>query len=410
MSSANRGADLPNGRRQDNTAIGKDFPRRQSVCSNRRYPLLASARLSAYAGANCWSFRAWARAADQDPAAFHQAFCLRGYPSIVTAHDGLGKEAGRDPCSPRHAHPGSAFCSSRWRWARPPVRAQLICAIVKLRHGHARRWHTTEVLSTRPGGPTGSPAYQRAADYVANRFKAAGLEPGRTAAFSDGAHAGCGAPRRHSFQPHQPGRHRDGAAVSAQSAFAYGGLAPKIEAPLTFRGYCGRRHGDIASKVVVFGTQREGLPSASVRAANAREEYDRLIALMTPTSPSNRHAGPMPRAQRLAAADSTAKPHAALAAMRECRAFSTLRAVRVRMRRPPQSGRQAAAASFEIPARCALLHVTQRDVSSQCHWQLSGSDPKLRANITVIAAHLWRLALAHRSAATTHNSTLDDAA
>src|SRR5882672_11369573 len=40
-------------------------------------------------------------------------------------------------------------------------------------------WHTTEVLSndTMEGRDTGSPAYQRAADYVANRFKAAGLEP-----------------------------------------------------------------------------------------------------------------------------------------------------------------------------------------------------------------------------------------
>src|SRR5580658_9239406 len=40
-------------------------------------------------------------------------------------------------------------------------------------------WHTTEALSNdaMEGRDTGSPAYQRAADYVANRFKAAGLEP-----------------------------------------------------------------------------------------------------------------------------------------------------------------------------------------------------------------------------------------
>ena len=40
-------------------------------------------------------------------------------------------------------------------------------------------WHTTEVLSndSMEGRDTGSAAYQRAADYVANRFKAAGLEP-----------------------------------------------------------------------------------------------------------------------------------------------------------------------------------------------------------------------------------------
>src|ERR1700679_1865899 len=40
-------------------------------------------------------------------------------------------------------------------------------------------WHTTEALSndSMEGRDTGSAAYQRAADYVANRFKAAGLEP-----------------------------------------------------------------------------------------------------------------------------------------------------------------------------------------------------------------------------------------
>src|SRR5882672_3716772 len=40
-------------------------------------------------------------------------------------------------------------------------------------------WHTTEALSddSMEGRDTGSAAYQRAAEYVANRFKAAGLEP-----------------------------------------------------------------------------------------------------------------------------------------------------------------------------------------------------------------------------------------
>src|ERR1700728_3076754 len=40
-------------------------------------------------------------------------------------------------------------------------------------------WHTTEALSgdDMEGRDTGSTAYQRAADYVAARFKAAGLKP-----------------------------------------------------------------------------------------------------------------------------------------------------------------------------------------------------------------------------------------
>src|ERR1700724_2806325 len=40
-------------------------------------------------------------------------------------------------------------------------------------------WHTTEALSNdnMEGRDTGSAAYQRAAEYVADRFKAASLEP-----------------------------------------------------------------------------------------------------------------------------------------------------------------------------------------------------------------------------------------
>src|ERR1700730_18896935 len=40
-------------------------------------------------------------------------------------------------------------------------------------------WHTTEALSgdSMEGRDTGSLAYQRAADYVATRFKSAGLQP-----------------------------------------------------------------------------------------------------------------------------------------------------------------------------------------------------------------------------------------
>ena len=40
-------------------------------------------------------------------------------------------------------------------------------------------WHTTEALSgdAMEGRDTGSAAYQRAAEYVANRFKQAGLQP-----------------------------------------------------------------------------------------------------------------------------------------------------------------------------------------------------------------------------------------
>jgi len=50
-------------------------------------------------------------------------------------------------------------------------------------------------------------------------------------------------------------------------------LPSRMEAALTFRGYCGKdAMADIAGRFVVcLGTQREGLPSGAERAANARE-------------------------------------------------------------------------------------------------------------------------------------------
>jgi hypothetical protein len=73
-------------------------------------------------------------------------------------------------------------------------------------------------------------------------------------------------------------------------------LAANIEGALTFRGYCGKdAMADVTGKIVVcFGTQREGLPSGSVRAANARAGGALgLINVDDPYSPLSRRAGLM---------------------------------------------------------------------------------------------------------------------
>src|ERR1700691_2732823 len=139
-------------------------------------------------------------------------------------------------------------------------------------------WHTTVALSNdaMEGRDTGSAAYQRAADYVANRFKAAGLAP-----------AGENHSYFQSVPMHEIAVVPEGTrftlvgANGAETALKFlqqitiapaENLAANFEAALTFRGYCGKdAMADIAGKIVVcFGTQREGLPSGSVRAANAR--------------------------------------------------------------------------------------------------------------------------------------------
>src|SRR5450432_643308 len=140
-------------------------------------------------------------------------------------------------------------------------------------------WHTTEALSNdgMEGRDTGSAAYQRAADYVANRFKAAGLTP-----------AGENGSYFQTVPMHETVVVAEGTSFTLigtdgmQTPLKFlqqititpaDDLAAKFEAPLTFRGYCGKdAMAGIAEKIVVcFGTQRDGLPSASVRAANARD-------------------------------------------------------------------------------------------------------------------------------------------
>ena len=140
-------------------------------------------------------------------------------------------------------------------------------------------WHTTEALSNdgMEGRDTGSSAYQRAADYVANRFKAAGLIP----AGENGSY----------FQPvpmHEIAVVPDGTSFTLLGANGTetplkflqqisisptDDLSAKLEAELAFRGYCGKdAMSDVAGKIVVcFGTQRDGLPNGAARAANARE-------------------------------------------------------------------------------------------------------------------------------------------
>src|SRR5450432_2146926 len=140
-------------------------------------------------------------------------------------------------------------------------------------------WHTTEVLSNdaMEGRDTGSAAYQRAADYVANRFGAAGLEPaGENGGYFQTVpmHEIAVLPEGTRISLISPNGVETALQFLQQISIAPAeDLPPKFEAPLTFRGYCGKdAMAGIAGKIVVcFGTQRDGLPSASVRATNARD-------------------------------------------------------------------------------------------------------------------------------------------
>ncbi|HEX3396957.1 MAG TPA: M28 family peptidase [Steroidobacteraceae bacterium] len=287
-------------------------------------------------------------------------------------------------------------------------------------------WHTTEALSddSMEGRDTGSPAYQRAAEYVANRFKAAGLEP----AGENGSYFQTVPMREIAVIPEGTSftlLRTNGTNTPLQflqqiTVTPAADLAANFEAPLTFRGYCGKdAMADIAGKIVVcFGTQREGLPSASVRAANARaggalgliNVDDPYFSIEPPRWPYAYARSVTLRARQ------PAKALAALASMRlSAEAFASLLA---------GSGQDAAAIlkaggakqplpSFEIPgALRAQLHSTQRDISSpNVIAKLPGRDARLKGEHVVIAAHLDGYGFGTPvKGDNLYNGTLDDAA
>jgi hypothetical protein len=198
-------------------------------------------------------------------------------------------------------------------------------------------------------------------------------------------------------------------------------LADRLEAPLTFRGYCGKEAmADVAGKIVVcFGTQRAGLPGASVRAANARDGGalgivnvdDPYFTIEPPRWP---YAYARSVTLRLPPA---AKPRAApLVSMRlSAEAFATLLS---------GTGQDAGALlklggskqplpSFEIPGTLRMqLHIAQRDISSpNIIGKLAGSDARLKAEYVVIGAHLDGYGFGTPvNGDNLYNGTLDDAA
>ncbi len=288
-------------------------------------------------------------------------------------------------------------------------------------------WHTTEALSNdaMEGRDTGSAAYQRAADYVANRFKAAGLAP-----------AGENGGYFQTVPMHEIDVVPDGTSFTLVGANGTAtalkflqqitiapadNLAAQTEAPLTFRGYCGKEAmTDIAGKIVVcFGTQRSGLPNGSVRAANAREGGALgLISVDDPYFTIEPPRWPYAYARNVTLRTTQGeKAHAApLLSMRlSAEAFATLLA---------GTGQDAAAilkaggakqplSNFEIPGALHVqVHVTQRDISSpNIVATLRGSDATLRNEFVVIAAHLDGYGYGTPvNGDNLYNGTLDDAA
>jgi hypothetical protein len=317
-------------------------------------------------------------------------------------------------------------------------------------------WHTTEALSgdDMEGRDTGSAAYQRAAEYVAERFHQAGLEPagdGHSYFQSVPLHEIAVEPAGTSFTVvRDKGRALAIKFLQEITVSPTANLAPVTEARLTFRGYCGKEAmQEVAGKIVVcFGTQRKGLPTGAERVANAREggakglinvddsyftiepprwpaAYARSVVLApagnATTTVTNTGTGT--NSPAAGTATGTISPAAAPTA-----ANAPFLLMRLSAKVFPEllqgTGKDAAAVlaagghkepltSFDIPARLEVrLHPTQRSYTSpNVLAVLPGTDPVLKNEYVVIAAHLDGYGYGTPVAGDRlYNGALDDAA
>lgn len=285
-------------------------------------------------------------------------------------------------------------------------------------------WHTTEALSadSMEGRDTGSLAYQRAADIVAKRFRAAGLQPaGENGRYLQTV-------PMHQVQVETNGTsfrvQRDGGSsvpleFLQQITVTASADLVAIDAPLSFRGYCGKDvMTGVSGKVVVcFGTQRQGLPTGSDRSANARAAgAAALINVDDPYITIEPPRWPYAYARSVTLAPIKSEPRTSLPVMRiSAEAFRLL--IEGSNQDPvavlAAGGRKAALASFEIPARLeAHFALSGKEISSpNVLAMLPGSDPVLKDQIVVIAAHLDGYGFGTPVAGDgLYNGALDDAA
>ena len=288
-------------------------------------------------------------------------------------------------------------------------------------------WHTTEALSgdDMEGRDTGSAAYQRAADYVAARFKAAGLKPaGDSGTYFQSVpmHELALDPGGTSFTVERPGGNLALQFLQeitiAPSAFG----AEPISGPLAFRGYCDKdAMADVAGKFVIcYGGRRAGMTTAAERVASARAggalgilTVDDPAFLIEPQRWPEAYARSVTLAQP--GREKAAAGQSFLSMRISTLAFSKLIASR---EHEPGAFLMAAAAklplpSFEVPGKLVVhLKTTERDLKSPNVLAiLPGADPKLATEYVVVAAHLDGYGYGTPvSGDNLYNGTLDDAA
>src|SRR3569832_678509 len=280
-------------------------------------------------------------------------------------------------------------------------------------------WHTTAALSgdDMEGRDTGSPAYQRAADYDAKRIKAADL----WLAGDNGSYYQY--VQKHEIAASQEGNdfalvRPDGSQTKLRfrEEISYqpeAGLPAHLEGALTFRGYCGRGEMDnIAGKIVVcFGNRRDGLPDEGARIDNA--VAGRALAIVNVDDPY--FTLEPPRWPAAYARKVSLRPQGSTESFCVMRlsadAFASV--VKDGAELLKDGGAQKPLPSFDFPGKLQV-HTRQvvRDISSpNVLGVLPGTDPNHRNEYVVVSAHLDGYGFGTPvNGDNLYNGTLDDAA
>ena len=286
-------------------------------------------------------------------------------------------------------------------------------------------WHTTEALSgdDMEGRDTGSPAHQRAAEYVAKRFKAAGLQPaGEAGSYFQSVpmHEIAASPQGTDFTLVRPDSSLTQLKFLQDITYVPAKDAPvQLEGALTFRGYCGQSEMDnIAGKIVVcFGTQRANLPSAATRIANARAGHALgIVSVDDPYFTIEPPRWPAAYARTVSMRTDSAESAGKFCAMRiSTAAFAEFikEAGHDAAGLLKDGGARQPLASFDIASRLRLhIRQSKRDISSpNVLAVLPGASANIRNEYIVVSAHLDGYGYGTPvDGDSLYNGTLDDAA
>lgn len=300
------------------------------------------------------------------------------------------------------------------------------CASPQIDAQTAAWWRTTEALSNdaMEGRDTGSPGYDRAAAYVADRFEQAGLTPAgdngtffQRIAFTDVEVISEGT-SFHIAYDHSNGMPRPLRFLHDISVQASWSLPATLDAPLAFRGYCAPSDmTNVRGAIVVcFGARRTGQTTGAARLAAVTEAGalgivtvdDMAFSLEPPR-------WPLAYARTVTLATISARPHTIPSLRLNADAFIEIANMSGQNGADilARGGRGEAMASFDIPARLQARFATRERqyTSDNVLAVLPGADPALADEPVLLIAHLDGYGYGTPvNGDRLYNGTLDDAA